>query len=567
MQQGVPARRSSDGPLIVALLALILTVALVLRGWGIGWGLYGATVARRPHPDEWVVFWVFHWFGQYRNLSTCPRVGSECFFDWGTAYLYLAYAVHAVLQPLFDLVPRSDMGPGANRQFVEAVLAGRATSIVMSVATVYLVFRLGRAVDGKYTGLIAAGFVALSGLLIELAHFATPDSTTIFLLTACLWAAVEHVKEPTGAHLVRTGVLAGLAAGTEYNMVLLVVPLLAAWFVSEARRLQWVLWALVGVVGAWLAVNPYAIVKWNAFFEAGLHSLRSRTVDSTVQYGDRWKTYGPAWLYVIRYPLGYGVGFAGTAWLVAGTVWALVRRTRFNTVLLAWILPYFVLVSLSPAKFMRYSAPLIPALSVLAAELVVFLVLSPYRWPRYAALAASLFALLYTTGYDAAYAQLFSQTDARAQAAQWVRNHVPAGTRIAFQEIPDGLLNLPYFVVRQRYEPCFSRFSVRRLAGPASYLLVDSYEEEAHPDTATSQVDYFLASLRRRASYREIVHIVHVPRLGPFSFPIGNSPHDWRYPAHSITIYAHTAPGTNVGDYCFDTLPEALKVLYVPPPQ
>jgi hypothetical protein len=261
------------------------------------------------------------------------------------------------------------------------------------------------------------------------------------------------------------------------------------------------------------------------------------------------------------------MGFAGAAWLVAGAVWGALHRTRFNLVLLAWIVPYFLLVTLSPAKFMRYSAPLIPALAVLAAEVAVYLVLSQVRWPRYAALAASLLALVYTTGYDAAYAQLFSQTDSRAQAAQWVHSHVQPRTRIAFQEIPDGLLNLPYFVVRQRYEPCFSRFSVRRLDGPARYLLVDSYEMEAHPDATTGQVHSFLASLQRRAAYRQIDRIAHVPRLGPFSFSISSSPHDWRYPAHAITIYAHTTHGTNVGDYCFDTLPEALKVLYVPPPR
>ncbi len=567
MREGGSDRRSVDGSLILLLLLLILAAALAFRLWGIGWGLYDSTVSRRPHPDEWVVYWVFHWFGQYGSLSPCPRSGSQCFFDWGALFLYLAYGMHALLQPFLDLIPRSLMGPGADRQFVEAALSGRLTSVVLSVATVYMTFRLGLAVSGKYVGLVSAAFVAISGLLIQLAHFATPDSTTIFFLTAALWAAVEHVRTPRLSRLVLAGVLAGLAAGSEYNMALLVVPLAAAWLLAETRRLGWLAWSVAALGAAWLAVNPFALLQWNAFFEAGLHSLRTRTVDSRLQYGDRWNSYGPTWLYVVRYPLGYGVGFAETIWMVAGVAWALLRRTRRDLVLLSWILPYFVLVTLSPAKFMRYSAPLIPALSVLAAELLVVLFIVPYRWPRFVAVAASLLALLYTTGYDAAYAQLFAQTDARAQAASWISAHAQPGSHIGFQEIPDGLLNLPYFVIGRRYEPCFSRFVSARLVGPAQYVLVDAYEKEAHPDVATGQVDTFLTSLSREPGYRQVAQIRHVPALGPLTFPITASPHDWRYPAHSITIYAHVAPGRNIAGYCFPTMQRALQVLYVPPPR
>lgn len=566
MREGDPRRRPGDGSLILVFLLLILAAALVFRLWGIGWGLYDSTVSRRPHPDEWVVYWVFHWFGQYNDLSPCPRAGSRCFFDWGALFLYIAYGVHALLQPFLDLIPRSVIGPAADKQFVQAALAGRATSVLLSVGTVYLTFRLGRAVSGKYVGLVAAAFVAFSGLLIQLAHFATPDSTTIFFLTAALWAAVEHVRSPSLSSLLRAGALAGLASGSEYNMALLVVPLIAAWLLAESRRLGWLAWSLAAMCGAWILVNPFALIQWNAFLEAGLHSLRTRTVDSRIQYGDRWDKFGPAWLYVVRYPLGYGVGFAETVWMVVGVVWALVRRTRKDLVLLSWVIPYFVLVTLSPAKFMRYSAPLIPGLSVLAAELLVFLFIMPYRWPRIVAAVASVLALLYTTSYDAAYAQLFSQQDARAQAAHWIAAHVRPGTRIAFQEIPDGLLNLPYFVAGHHYEPCFSRFVTARLAGPAQFVLSDSYEKEAHPDVTSRQVDGFLASLPRQPGYREVMQVGRVPTLGPLTFPIASSPHDWRYPAHTITIYAHVTRGKAVSDYCFPTLQRALQALYVPPP-
>lgn len=566
MARVVPEGRARDQRLVLAVLAVILLGAAALRLWGLQWGLFNATVSRRPHPDEWVVYWVFHWFGQYRDLTPCPRPSGQCFFDWGALFLYLGYAVHGVLQPLLDQIPRSAMGARADPQFVQAALSGRITSALLSIGTVYLTFRLGRTISRPAVGLVAAGFVALSGLLIELAHFATPDSTTIFFLTAALWAAAAHVRGSDRRSLIWAGVLAGLAAGSEYNMALLAMPLLAAWLLAQTRPLSWLVWTGLAMGAAWIAVNPYALIESSAFIQAGLHSLRTRTVDSQIQYGDRWSHYGPPWLYVIRYPLGYGVGFASTAWMVAGVLWALLRHRRLDLVLLAWVVPYFLLVTFSPAKFMRYSAPLLPAMSVLAAELIVVLVLFGGRWPRLVALGASLLALLYTAGYDVAYARLFSQPDTRTQAAYWIRVHAAPGTKIAFQEIPDGLLNLPEYVVFHRYRPCFSRFSVRRLSGPARYILVDSYEREAHGLIPGVQVHRFLTALERDRQYRRVARLQHVPSVGPWSFPIANSPHDWRYAAHIITIYAHSVPGTAVGQYCFPTLPQAVKALYVPPP-
>jgi hypothetical protein len=448
---------------------------------------------------------------------------------------------------------------------VWAVLAGRLTSVLTSTLTVLVTYRIGLLVRGAASGLVAAGMVALSGLLVQLAHFATPDSTTILFMSLALLAAVRCAQAPTRQAFVLAGAFAGLAMGSEYHMVILVVPLLGAWMLSGRRA-----WPLLGVAAlamaaAWIAVNPYAVLQSGAFLGANVHSLQVRTVDSGAEYQDRWSPYGPAILYVLRYPLGYGVGFLLAIWLVAGAIWGAVRRDRATLVLLLWILPYFVLVTLSPAKFMRYSAPLLPPLAVLAGAFLVDVTVAARPGVRVVVLAAAAASAIYTFVYDGAYASLFASPDPRQVVTTWLEEHAAPRAAIGFEEIPNGLLNLPYFVTNAGFRPCFSSFQPANLDSRAQYFVLDNYALEEHPDVALSSVDRFRRSLQSDPQYREVLRLQPEPSWLGMTFAIDGSPHDWRYPARSIIVYRHmSTAGASVGQ-CFSTLAAAQQALYVPP--
>lgn len=543
------------GPLVA-----IVAIGAVLRSWGLTWGLYNANVSRRPHPDEWPVYWLMRWFGATHSLNPCPSPPGQCFLDWGTVFPYAAYLLHAPLVPLLSVVPRSFYGPRADPQFVQAALTGRLVSVIASTATIVVAYYLGREAYSRQAGLAAALVVALSGLLIQLAHFGTPDSTTMFLMSCCLLAALRAVQIRGSRPLLVAGVLAGAAMGTEYHMVLLAGPILAAWLVShgESRTL---LLAMAAMAGTCLLLNIYDLVDFPAFLAATEHTLRIRTVDSGLEYGDQWSQYGPAWLYVIRFALGFGVGFALAAWLLAGVGWAALRRTKTEIVLLSWVAPYFLLATLSPAKFMRYSAPLLVPLAVLAAGFAVHVLTSI---PRARALLALMAAatVAYSTIYDAAYAGLFASVDPRTVAASWLNAHVPAQTRLAFAQLPNGLINMPYFLPTGQYQSCFDQFQAARL-DTSRYVVVDSYEREEHPRTLPSQVRSFQNALTAPARFRVVRNIHYVPTFLGLKFPIDGSPHDWRYPTHGITIYQSHNAAHSPAPYCFPTVKAATKALYV----
>jgi hypothetical protein len=242
------------------------------------------------------------------------------------------------------------------------------------------------------------------------------------------------------------------------------------------------------------------------------------------------------------------------------------RRHKTELLLLSWIIPYFLLVTFTPAKFMRYSAPLLLPLAILAAAWAAEL--SARFWnvrSRLALGAAACLVAAYTASYDAAYARLFAAPDPRSVAASWLASHATRGSDIAFEQIPDGLLNLPNFVTVLGYHPCFAQFQGQPLDGPMRYLLLDSYGMEEHPSASNSAVQRFLRQLATRSDYRLRLRITYTPTFLGLTFPIQGSPHDWRYPARVITIYQHVSSGDGDGSNCFRDLAQAQNALYVPP--
>ncbi|HLJ68841.1 MAG TPA: glycosyltransferase family 39 protein, partial [Chloroflexota bacterium] len=463
-------------------LVAIVTFGVILRSWGLGWGLFDASVGRRTHPDEWVVYWLAQWFGQNHTLNPCPHPGTECFLDWGAAFPYAAFLAKVALTPLTSLLDSAAFGHGADPAFVSAVFSGRLVSVLTSGAAIVVAYLAGREAFGETVGLWTALLIALSTLLVQLAHFATPDSTTLLLFSLAMLSILRLDTHATALRFAVGGGLIGAATASEFHMMLLFAPLAVAWLLAPGRRALWLPLAAAGAVAVFLALNPYILVDLSAFITATEHTLRIRTTDSAAEYQNRWSPYGPAWLFVVRYDLGYGEGFAITGWMLAGLLRALWRRSRPDLILLSWIVPYFMLVTVSPAKFMRYGAPLLLPLAILGARFGIELWRTGDRRLRPAVLALGVAAIAYTAIYDGAYAGLFAVADPRAVAASLVPPASPKPTTIAFEAPPDGILNLPEFFPPGTLRPCFSSGALTSLLG-APFVMTDSFTRDETPQS------------------------------------------------------------------------------------
>jgi Dolichyl-phosphate-mannose-protein mannosyltransferase len=577
--------RLLEGRARYGVLAAILAVGFGLRIVGIAWGLHDSSISRRPHPDEWVVYWLWTWFDQHHGLNPCPAPSQgQCFFDWGSVFLYVSYGFHLVVGGVLSALPQSEFGPHADLKFVRFVLAGRLFSALISTATIVVVYWTARRLYGVVAGLSAALLFALSALSIQLAHFATPDSTTTFLVSCFLLLTANAMLMPSKMRFIAAGSLAGLAAGTEYHMLLLLVPLACAWFLSirgrEARErtgspsragrgrsfppISLLAVALLASVASFLLTNPYAVIDASQFGSAIHHILLIRTVNSGAQYQGRFDTYGPDILYFFRYTLGYGVGFALSAIVVAGLVWGIIDRGSGALLLLAWTFAYGVLVSFTTAKFLRYGAPLFPALAVLSGGVVAQVLNTPRALIRRTFVTALALAILVGGSYDVAYASLFTQAEPRWVAEQWLVRHASPSSLIGVEQLPNGLINVPYFVVGGGFRLCIAQFDRNRLSGPMSYFVTDGYALEEHPRLSTYSVVRFGTALRKNPSYRLVKRIQYLPSFLFLSFPLDGAPHDWRYPDREISIYRHLSPRSSPRPYCYPSISAAIAALYRP---
>ena len=404
------------------LLGAIVLLAAVLRIWGIEYGL--------PHPltrpDE------------ERITDKALRMLSDQTLGPGE-FVYPSlqkYLCMAALEAHFAFLRLSGRCP-TRGDFIEWVTVVhprlyyrtcRLVSVLTGVATVPLVFALGRRLSGqRRVGLVAALLLAVCYLHVRDSHFATVDVTMTFFTTLCVFLALEAARTGRTAAFAAAGLAAGLAAAAKYNAVVVCVVVPAAGWArvrerpDERRAAAW--WLLAGAAAAiagFLIGVPFAIRERTRILDtvtataAALHAgqgpmaFRVHLLDSLPG--------GLGW------PL-YLAGLAG----VARVMW---RGRPEDWVWLSFALAWYLLIG--PVRWVvpRYVLPLVPLFAVAAAELASALTSRSRPLQACAAVLLAAPPLWRSIQYD----RVASRPDTRVLAADWIADNVPAQSRIAMCE-------------------------------------------------------------------------------------------------------------------------------------
>jgi hypothetical protein len=135
---------------------------------------------------------------------------------------------------------------------------------------------------------------------------------------------------------------------------------------------------------------------------------------------------------------------------VAGTAYAIYKRTAGDFVLASFMLLYYLMIGSAQVRFARYVIPILPILAIFAARVSVEAtrrLMSPKSGlghPRFSLSRQAGYGeicLLVLVVANAAYCswtldKTFAQIDTRDKAAIWIRSHMPTGATIAFPTIP-----------------------------------------------------------------------------------------------------------------------------------
>ena len=489
------------------LIGWILLAAAMLRLTGLGWDDF-----LNYHPDERFIAWVgttiegperwnaaafdphrspfnpYYWPAEKFTSGVLVPQAEPRAFAYGHVPLYagaaatrLAEAVAPWLGPrlpqdwLFTQIVLNQTG---RIEFDQITAVGRVITALVDLGTIWLVYRLGRWVFHEAVGLLAAALLTVTVMHIQLAHFYTVDPFLTFFVVACLYCLVRALpRQPEAgatpapllsiSYLALAGVMAGLAVGSKFAAVLLVLPVVMTLGLDRSRPRRQHLSLFLLVLGiaclAFFLTNPFAILdqtcdaitpavqigpiripelSWGSCFlenvvRQGLMANGRTDFGFTRQYAGT-----TPYLYFLEMQFKWGLGpFLAIAALIGllYTGWQAVkphhapRTTHHVMILLAWTLPYLLSTGNFYAKFMRYMQPVLPLLVLGAAA---FLLQLRPRWLRDGAIAL---VLLPTTFYAFAFANIYQRPHPWAAASQWIYDNVEPGAILYSEQWDDPL--------------------------------------------------------------------------------------------------------------------------------
>ena len=448
----------------------ILLLALALRVWGLTWGLPSSTHYFSYHPDESVVL-------ETASITMNPLAGHLLphFYNYGSLQLYLVSFANtlAALFGAADIVPK-DFAVWYP-QWAKMYLVGRLLTVGMGVGTVWAVYAIGCRLWGRRAGLLSALTLAIIPLHAQHSHFLTVDVPATFWGTlALLWAVRLATGDPKPLRAaLLAGLFAGLATATKYNMALAILPLLTACVLrgpeeplpardsppspvregqkSKAKgaassgssltggstrseeRAQgewgssgWVPQAgflsigLLAFVFAFFAACPGAILE-NAKF---LEGLRFESIHVQNANDPTFRDTGSGFVYHIARNLDAGLGHPLLVLALVSVGYAIYRRERGDSLLAAFALPYYVLISLAAVRYARYTIPLLPILALWVGRILTDWSRLPRPLLQKATIAIGAAVLLLTFIWCFRLVGFMAEQDMRDWAYRWMNSPI-----------------------------------------------------------------------------------------------------------------------------------------------
>lgn len=352
----VSARRSSRA-LAWLVAGAIGLAALALRAWGAGWSLPYA-----DHPDEPAVINVV--------LRIVQGQLDPDFFFYPSLMLYLQ-ALNLKLHFWWGLrsgLYSSPLQLPATTDIYTAIpgafVAGRLLTALLSAASVVVLVTWGARVVGRSAALVAGLLLLASPWAVIHAHYVTVDGPAALFATLALLAAAGILRRGSTRDYLLAGCLSGLAAGTKYQAVLVVIAVALAhvgrWRGETVRQGGRLLLAGAASAAVFLLVSPYVLLNFPGF----RRDAQTLAASYNGSHGDVTGTW-PVLAYA-RFLWTEGLRPLPSVLVLVGIGVGARRRPALLAVLLVFPLA-LLLVSLQPAThFFRNLLPLQPVLLLIA---------------------------------------------------------------------------------------------------------------------------------------------------------------------------------------------------------
>jgi len=457
------------------ILGIILLLGAFFRLYGLNWDS-----GFHLHPDERMLVMVTERIHLPKNISEFLSPESPLnprFFPYGSFPIYL-------LRLAANLTAKiSHNSLFLNYSLMN--LVGRAISALFDLATVALIFKLGRKIFSTTVGLLASAFYSFCAFPTQLSHFFAVDTLLTFFITLTLYRLVVFYEKPSLKNALASGICFGFALATKVSATVLVASVGTAiamdLILVIGRRLRLLLkhkkifysterkiiilkikldallkfiWSniifllVITVITAltFSVLEPYAIIDFPSFWqqtkEQQAMTKNAYVFPYTLQYVGTTPYFYQIKNFVLwgaGIPLGI-VSFVSLFYLIIYLIKEFPKTGNEEQeakmlILLSFFLSYFFVVGGFAIKFMRYFLPLYPVFFLFSAYFLINF------WKKYRLIKnfSILLILLSTTLWSISFLSIYSRPSTRISASIWIGQNVPIGSLLALEHWDDGL--------------------------------------------------------------------------------------------------------------------------------
>jgi 4-amino-4-deoxy-L-arabinose transferase-like glycosyltransferase len=388
-----------------------------------------------------------HWFG---------HPGSTVIYPLAFAFRLREVVFHGA--PLLGTAP--SIATRLQTDAASFYLMGRLWAVLFGLASLPLLFAIGRRVFGDLVALLATGLWALVPLGVQYGQVTRTDAIGLYFALLTIWACLRALDQPSAARFVVAGAAAGLGVASRYFLAALAVLLCTTWWFAVHRsgvggtrhagrslRPSLLAGALGTMVATFMITTPYFLLDWR-------DALSSMTGEAAPPAASPSSNFLANLTYYATSALPHQLSWIGLIAAAGGLGLALRRPTPARVILCLWVLCAITIISVLSLHWARWVIPAIPILALFAAYASViaagaatarFSRTRPHRW-TFAAVLATLVAVMAVSPASGLLAldRSESETSTRVRAESWIEHHIRHGSGVAVELKGPDLTNGNY---------------------------------------------------------------------------------------------------------------------------
>ncbi|MCX7994197.1 MAG: glycosyltransferase family 39 protein [candidate division WOR-3 bacterium] len=508
------------------LVLLIIIIATYLRFTGFNWALPQKPYYRAGYQDEAFVINMI--------LTMNPKDYNPHYFINPTFHYYILLLAtklsHALgyiknfSQPVMTNLQGHPIEKMTLNDYQKMYEVCRLIAIIEGILTVLLLYFIGKKLYDEKTGIFTAFIFSILPTHVFQSHFFVVDAPAVFWEMLCFYYLVKVVDKNgiSKKWFIISGILLGLALGTKYMNLLLIFPFLTINLLSRRKiELKELLITFTIMMLVFLFTTPHSILSWREFLFGNPDGFGGIFGEKGLFAYNRYPTnpFKP-FIYVIYYSLR--IPLAVLAFISLGYV--IYRRNTSDKIILSFLVPFYVIMAISPSPHLRHALPALPFLAIAIATSIISLArVIKNRFLLYSFAGFTAIALIYTFLFTIAMLDRMNLPDTRLVAADWIFKNIPArtpfgvATVMPFRYTPpiempgyDGndfgptdekiLLNLYYIFIKTNYD----YYSLLHFC--PEYFLISQVECEELPYNEVGEVNgrNFIRQLFSQKHYKLI---------------------------------------------------------------